>query len=614
LRIRAIGVKILSIKLGFGLIAAVPEPLHKGEKVFRGIPVSNGVCRAKILVLGKPQHTIHRQSIPDTQLHEEVTRLERALVKTRHEILDVQRRVSTAMGAKEGSIFDAHLLVLEDRTLIDEVVRTINEEKVNAEHAFHTVAERYATTLAAIEDDYLRERAGDMRDVTTRVLNNLLGKEDEVNLRNLEEPCIVISHDLTPSNTAQMDRTKVLGFGTDIGSKTSHTAIMARSMRIPAVVGLKSASGELQTGQYALLDGFNGVVILNPTDQTLFEYGQLIRKQVTLAEKLRDILLKPAVTLDGHRVFLSANVEQAGDADAVTANGAEGVGLFRTEYLFINRDTLPTEEEQYQAYKQIAEALKPRPVTIRTFDLGGDKFLSHLQVPNEMNPFLGWRAIRFCLAEKDVFRGQLRAILRASAHGNVRMMYPMISGLDELAQANALVEQYKGELRKEGLPFDEKLEIGAMIEIPSAALIADSMGKRVKFFSIGTNDLIQYALAVDRMNEKIAHLYEPTHPAIIRLIKATVDAARKNGISVSVCGEMAGEPIMTALLIGLGVDELSASPPLVPQIKYMVRRLKLAEAQALAQFALNSESAAEILAKCQELAWQSAPSLFESKG
>ena len=591
----------------------MPEPLHKGEKVFRGIPVSNGVCRAKILVLGQPQHTIQRQTVPETKLHEEVTRLERALVQTRHDILDVQRKVSSAMGAKEGSIFDAHLLVLEDRTLIDEVVRTINEEKVNAEYAFHKVAERYATTLAAIEDDYLRERAADMRDVTTRVLNNLLGKGDEINLRHLEEPCIIISRDLTPSNTAQMDRTRVLGFATDIGSKTSHTAIMARSMRIPAVVGLKTASEELQTGQYALLDGFNGVVILNPTDQTLFEYGQLIRKQVTLQEKLRDIQLKPAVTLDGHRVFLTANVEQAGDADSVTASGAEGVGLFRTEYLFINRDSSPTEDEQYKAYRQIAEALKPHPVTIRTFDLGGDKFLSHLQVPTEMNPFLGWRAIRFCLQERDVFRGQLRAILRASAHGNIRMMYPMISGLEELNQANALVEDYKRELRKEGIAFDEKLEIGAMIEIPSAALIADAMGKRVKFFSIGTNDLIQYSLAVDRMNEKIAHLYEPTHPAIIRLIKATVDASRKNKITVSVCGEMAGEPTMTALPIGLGVDELSASPPLVPQIKYMVRRLKLGEAQALAEFALNSESGAEILSKCQELAWQAAPSLFENK-
>src|ERR1043166_7271103 len=591
----------------------MPEPSPKGEKTFRGIPVSAGVCRGKILVLDRGRPAISRRQLSDGEVAEEVNRLEKALVQTRHQILEVQRKVSAGMGAKEGSIFDAHLLVLEDRTLIDEVVRMIQNEKVNSEFAFHTVAERYAATLSAIEDDYLRERATDMRDVTTRVLNNLQGHEDHLDLRHLAEPCIIISHDLTPSNTAQMDRTKVLGFATDIGSKTSHTAIMARSMRLPAVVGLKSASDQLQSGQYALLDGFNGVVILNPTDQTLFEYGQLIRKQVTLQEKLRDILLKPAVTLDGHRIFLTANIEQAGDADSVTESGAEGVGLFRTEYLFINCDRLPTEEEQYEAYKQVAAALKPHPVVIRTLDLGGDKFLSHLQVPTEMNPFLGWRAIRFCLQEKEIFRSHIRAILRASADGNVKMMYPMISGLDELIQANALVEEYKEELRKEGVPFDEHMEIGAMIEIPSATLVADSLAKRVKFFSIGTNDLIQYSLAVDRMNEKIAHLYEPTHPAIVRLIKATVDAARRNKIMVSVCGEMAGEPVMTPLLIGLGVDELSAAPPLVPQIKYMVRRLKTTETTDLATFALNCESGAEILARCQELARQSAPSLFESR-
>ncbi|HEU5123595.1 MAG TPA: phosphoenolpyruvate--protein phosphotransferase [Verrucomicrobiae bacterium] len=589
------------------------EPLHKGEQVFRGIPVSAGVCRGKILVLGKTQHSIARRNLTESQSPEEVSRLERALIQTRHEIVEVQRRVSEAMGASEGSIFDAHLLVLEDRTLIDEVVRMINAQKVNAEFAFHTVAERYATTLAAIEDDYLRERATDMRDVTTRVLNNLLGQQDQTDLRHLSEPCIVISHDLTPSVTAQMDRSKVIGFATDIGSKTSHTAIMARSLRIPAVVGLKGASERLETGQYALLDGFNGIVIINPTDQTLFEYGQLIRKQVTLQEKLRDILLKPAVTLDGHRIFLSANIEQPSDADSVIANGAEGVGLFRTEYLFINRDSLPTEEEQYEAYRKVAEALKPHPVVMRTFDLGGDKFLSSLQVPTEMNPFLGWRAIRFCLQERDVFRGQLRAILRASAHGNIKMMYPMICGLDELNQANALVEEYKAELRREGVAFDEHLEIGAMIEIPSAALIADSLAKRLKFFSIGTNDLIQYTLAVDRMNEKIAHLYEPTHPAIVRLIKATVDAARRNKILVSICGEMAGDPVLTPLLLGLGIDELSVAPPIVPQIKFMIRRLKLSEAQALAEFALNSESGSEILVRCQDLARQAAPSLFENK-
>jgi phosphotransferase system enzyme I (PtsI) len=591
----------------------MPQALPKGEMVFKGIPVSAGVCRGKILVVDRQRHKIGKRTLLDTELTEEVNRLERALVQTRRQILEVQRRVSEGMGAEEGSIFDAHLLVLEDRTLLDEVVRVVQQEKVNAEHAFHTVAERYATQLAAIDDDYLRERATDMRDVTARVLNNLLGLEDELDLRRLKEPCIIVSHDLTPSNTAQMDKRNVLGFATDVGSKTSHTAIMARSLRIPAAVGLKDASTRLESGQYALLDGFNGLVIINPTDETLFQYGQLIHKQVTLQEKLRDVVLKPAVTMDGHRVILTANIEQASDAEQVRANGAEGVGLFRTEYLFINREYPPGEEQQYQSYRAAASALKPMPVVIRTLDLGGDKFLAHLQMPNEMNPFLGWRAIRFCLQERDLFRCQLRAILRASAEGNVKMMYPMISGLDELNQANALVEEYKAELRQEKVPFDENIEIGAMIETPSAAIVADSLAKRLKFFSLGTNDLIQYSLAVDRLNEKIAHLYEPTHPAILRLIRMTVQAAQARKIKVSVCGEMASDPVLAPLLIGLGVDELSVAPALVPPVKFIIRRLKLTEAKALAENALQCESAAEILAHCQELAHQIAPSLFEDK-
>ncbi len=589
------------------------EPSQKGEQSFRGIPVSAGVCRGRILVIGRSRSSIGKRELTESELQDEISRLERSLVQTRHQLLEVQRRVSEGMGAAEGSIFDAHLLVLEDRTLLDEVIRVIQTQKVNAEYAFHSVAERYATTLAAIEDDYLRERATDMRDVTTRVLNNLLGLEDEVDLRHLKEPCIVISHDLTPSSTAQLDKRNVLGFGTDVGSKTSHTAIMARSLRIPAIVGLKDASSRLETGQYALLDGFNGIILVNPTDQTLFEYGQLLKKQVTLEEKLRDIQFKPAVTLDGHRVFLSANIESPNDAPAVQDAGAEGVGLFRTEYLYINRELPPSEEQQYQAYSEAARALKPLPVVIRTLDLGGDKFLTHLPLPREMNPFLGWRAIRFCLQEQDIFRDQLRAILRASAEGNVKMMYPMISGLDELNQANALVEQCKGELRAEKIPFDEQMEIGAMIETPSAVIVAESLAKRLRFFSIGTNDLIQYSLAVDRMNEKIAHLYEPTHPAIVRLIKATVDAGHLHKIWVSVCGEMASDPIFAPLLLGLGVDELSAAPPLVAPVKFLIRRLKLTEAKALAEFALNCESAGEILARCQELARQVAPSLFETK-
>ncbi|HZR20796.1 MAG TPA: phosphoenolpyruvate--protein phosphotransferase [Verrucomicrobiae bacterium] len=589
------------------------EPSQQGEQYFRGIPVSAGVCRGRLLVIDRNRPSIGKRDLSETELQEEINRLERSLVQTRHQILEVQRRVSEGMGAAEGSIFDAHLLVLEDRTLLDEVIRMIQSQRVNAEFAFHAVAERYATSLAAIEDDYLRERATDMRDVTSRVLNNLLGLDDGVDLRHLKEPCIIISHDLTPSNTAQLDKRNVLGFGTDVGSRTSHTAIMARSLRIPAVVGLKDASTRLESGQYALLDGFNGVIVVNPTDQTLFEYGQLIKKQVTLEEKLRDLQLKPAVTLDGHKVFLSANIESPKDSEAVKLAGAEGVGLFRTEYLFINRDVPPNEEQQYQAYREAAQALKPLPVVIRTLDLGGDKFLAHLPLPRELNPFLGWRAIRFCLQEQDIFREQLRAILRASAEGNVKMMYPMISGLDELNQANALVERYKNELRAENIPFDERMEIGAMIETPSAVVVADSLAKRLSFFSIGTNDLIQYSLAVDRMNEKIAHLYEPTHPAIVRLLKATVDAAHRHKIWVSVCGEMASDPVFAPLLLGLGVDELSAAPPLVAPVKFLIRRLKLAEANQLAEFALECESASDILARCQELARQVAPSLFETK-
>jgi len=322
----------------------MPEPAQKGEKVFRGIPVSQGICRGKILVLGRSHAAIPKRELAETEVAEEVNRLERALVQTRQDIQEIQRKVAAGMGAQEGGIFDAHLLVLEDRTVLDEVIRNILEKRLNAEHAFHMVAERYATTLAGIEDEFIRERAADMRDVTSRILNNLMGRQEEVDLKKIKEPCIIVSYDLSPSTTAQIDRKTVMGFATDIGGKTSHTAIMARSLRIPAVVGLKTLSGELQTGQYALLDGFNGLVILNPTDQTLFEYGQVERNQASLDEKLRDIQGKPAVTLDGHNVVLSANLEQPVDAEQVRANGAEGVGLFRTEYLFVNRDVLPTEE------------------------------------------------------------------------------------------------------------------------------------------------------------------------------------------------------------------------------------------------------------------------------
>ena len=585
----------------------------KGEQIYRGIPVSAGVCRGKVLVLHQARHVISRREMAGTEVEAEVKRFEQSLVRTRQQITEVQRRVSETMRSNEADIFDAHLLMLEDRVLIEEVIKIIRAQKANAEFAFHTAAEKYITVLEAVEDEYLRERAADLRDLTGRVLDNLLEVKDALDLKHLNEPCILVGHDLSPSMTAQLDKKFVLGFVTDIGGKTSHTAILARSLDIPAIVGAQTISEELETGDYALLDGYNGTVIVNPTDQTLFEYGQLAKIKATLDVKLREVQNQPAVTLDGKTIHLSANIEDQNDIEAVLTHGAEGVGLFRTEFLFINCDRLPTEEEQYQVYRQVAVALKPHSVIIRTLDLGGDKFASHLQLAQEMNPFLGWRAIRFCLAQPEMFCAQLRAILRASAEGNIKMMYPMISGLEELNQANALVEKCKAELRAEKIPFAENLEVGAMIEIPSAVLIADTLAKRVKFFSIGSNDLIQYTLAADRTNEKVSHLYEPTHPAILRLIKMTVDAAHANGIWAGVCGEIAGDPVLTPLLLGLGVDELSAAPAVLDQVKYIIRRVKLDEARELAEFALASESPTEIFARCVEFARQTAPSLFENK-
>lgn len=590
----------------------MPASRKKVERIFRGIPVSAGVCRGKVYVLVDPKDDgIPHYTVADEDLEKELQRLDRGLRETRSEILQVQQQVAETLGIKDASIFDAHLLVLEDPTLIEEVTLRIQREKINAESAFHQFSEKYATTLSNSKDEYLRERAADMRDVSSRILANLTGRHRLSPLADLPEPCVLVSHDLTPSQTALMDKTKVLGFITDAGSRTSHTAIMARSMRIPAVVGLGNISKELRDGQELLVDGYNGLVALNPTDQTLFEYGQIIRRQVSVEESLRQVREQTATSLDGVRVTLSANIESPDDIESVKASGAEGVGLFRTEYLFINRQRPPTEEEQFDAYQKVAIALNPSPVIIRTLDLGGDKILPELDIPQEMNPFLGWRAIRFCLAETAIFREQLRAILRASVTGNVKMMYPMISGLEELLQANALVEEVRQELRSKGVPFDENMEIGAMIEIPSAALVADSLAKRSKFFSLGTNDLIQYSMAVDRLNAKIAHLYEPTHPAILHLIHHTVKAGKRQGIWTGICGEMASDPSLIPLILGLGVAEFSVASASVPAIKHLIRQTRMSEAIALAEAALQCESGAEILERSRSYARKVAPTLFE---
>ncbi|MGY8656271.1 MAG: phosphoenolpyruvate--protein phosphotransferase [Verrucomicrobiia bacterium] len=583
------------------------------ERIFRGIPASEGVCQAKIIVLRKPDAKIPERSLSKEDIPAEIQRFEAALTQTRTDIREVQAKVSEAMGAQDAGIFEAHLMVLEDRTLIDGTVSIVEQDKINVEQAFQQVIDKYTASLAAIDDAYLRERVSDMRDISSRVLDNLLGRKGGELLDAINEPCIVVCHEMPPSMTVALDEKEVLGIATDIGGKTSHMAIMARSMGIPAVSGLGDISQQIHSGDFALLDGYNGVVAVDPSQQTQFEYGLLIRRKQDLAEQLRELRDKPAKTLDGTRITLSANIEHPSDVEMVREYGAEGVGLFRTEYLFIHRDTLPTEEEQYEAYAAVARGLTPNPVLIRTLDLGGDKFLTQLKVPEEMNPFLGWRAIRFCLEEKEIFSAQLRAILRASAHGDIRMMYPMISGVGEMDEANALVEECKAQLTEEGVEFNPDMEIGAMIEIPSAVMVADDLAKRAKFFSIGTNDLIQYSLAVDRMNERIAHLYQPTHPAILNLIHLTVEAAERNGIWAGVCGEMAHDPALVPLLLGLGIKELSAATPSIPNIKYLIRNLDLNEAKELAAEALKLESSAEILERSTAMARRIAPDLFKNQ-
>ena len=580
--------------------------------MLRGIPVSQGVSQGRVVVLNRSRIVPAKAGFETDDQANEEARLKTALAETRKQILAVQGKLREELGAKESLIFDAHLLVIEDPAMLEEVNRQIREDHFTPEYAFFTASEKYAKALSAVDDTYLSERAADIRDVTQRVLGNLMGQPKRAGVGDLTEPCIVVANDLTPSDTAQLDPAKVLGVVTEIGSRTSHTAILARSLKIPAVLGLGDAIEELKPGHSVLLDGFNGSVIISPSNQSLFEYGQLVERQTSIEENLNEIRTEPAQTSDGHTIILSANIERAADVEAVRKSGAIGVGLFRTEFLYINRSDLPDEEEQFQVYKKVAESLAPEPVIIRTLDLGGDKLLSHVTMSAEMNPFLGWRAIRLCLEEKDLFRIQLRAILRASLFGDLKIMYPMVSGMDELEAANALLDECREQLRAEGIAFSDSLDIGVMIETPSAAMIADSLAKRVQFFSIGTNDLIQYSLAVDRLNEKIAHLYEPTHPGILRLIKTTIDAGQAQGIWTGLCGEMAGDLAMVPLLIGLGVDELSVAPSMVPRVKMLIRSVEIAKARELAEFSLNSESPKEILANAMRLAKEAVPSFFET--
>ncbi|HEY2139925.1 MAG TPA: phosphoenolpyruvate--protein phosphotransferase [Chthoniobacterales bacterium] len=573
----------------------------KRETRLQGVGVSPGIARGALYVVDDDRDEVARRHIEASEIPDEIGRFETALIQTRSQILEMQERIAQSIGAKDAGIFDAHLLVVEDRTLIDEVLRKLQADLYNVEFVFQEVATHYAHTLSQIDDPYLRERALDIQDVTRRVVRNLQGKAPK-DFLGLTHPHILLAHNITPSDTATMNRQYVLGLATDLGSRTSHTAIMARSLNIPAVVGLHDASEKLESGREALVDGYNGLLILDPTPETLWHYGELEQKRSLVAEQLTGLRETKSTTRDGRHIVLSANIELPEEVEAAPRNGAEGIGLYRTEFLYLNRTTLPDEEEQYTTYRRVAEQVQPHPLIIRTFDLGGDKLAGVLNGDDEMNPFLGHRAIRFSLERLDIFKAQLRAIIRASAVGNVKVMFPMISGLEELNRALEVFEECKTELEKEGREFDAKTEVGAMIEIPSAAMCAERLAREIDFFSIGTNDLIQYGIAVDRTNERVAHLYQPTHPAVLRLLKMVADAAHAHAIWVGVCGEMAGDLALTPLLLGLGMDELSVGASLVPRVKRAVQSLTLTECQKLVGDVLELDTPSAILARCTEMA------------
>lgn len=580
------------------------------EKVLMGIGVSPGIAIGPAHLLKTSDVQVLERSISEDEIPLEIARLEEALMATRAQLREIQHRIGEAIGDESASIFDAHLLVVDDRSMMEEVIRELHERKQNVDAVLQSVAMKYADTMGQLDDSYLRERAVDVRDVTRRILSNLVG-ETMTTLENIPEPGILVAHDLSPSESAMLDRDLVMAFVTDLGSPTSHTAIMARGLAIPAVVGMHNVSVSVHAAQTVLVDGSKGLVILDPTEETRARYQLKREARATIHHRLATLRDQPAQTRDGYQVMLSANIELPREVDGVLEQGGRGVGLFRSEFLYLAETELPTEADQTAAYEEVASRLYPDPAIIRTLDLGGDKFVSDIRTPGENNPFMGWRAIRFCLAQPKLFKTQLRAILRASRYDNVSIMFPLVTSAEEVRQAKALLEEAKGELVEEGTPFNANLPVGVMVEVPSAALTADQIAPLVQFFSIGTNDLVQYTMAVDRVNERIAHLYEPTHPAVIKLIDHTIRTAHRHGIWAGICGEMAGDPVLVPLLLGLGADELSVNPVSIPMVKEVIRGLRYLDAQQLAEYALAAEDGQSIREQCRELVARMTPEVLE---
>lgn len=565
------------------------EVTTKKEVVLEGIAASPGVAHGTAFVYLQKKLDVPCYEITGG-VEAEVARFDQAILETRAEISEIQKKIADSLGEGEARIFDAHLLVLEDSALIEEVITELNSSHKNIEFCYNKVAQRYISFFNSMEDEYLRERVADIKDVARRLLHNLTGQQ-KAGLGQLAENSIIVSEDITPSETADLDRSKLLGFITDAGGKTSHSVIMARSLRIPAVVGLHDATKQLETGDDIIIDGHSGLVIINPTEDRLYQYGKLVRERRKLDEIFASVVSEPGTTVDGKQLALMANVESAEEMGQVTDMNADGIGLFRTEGIFLRHHGYPPESVQYEEYKAAAEAAGANPVIIRTLDVGGDKTIDD---GVDDDSFMGFRAIRFCLEHVDIFKTQLRAILRASAHGNVKLMYPMISGLGELRRANQILEEVKTELREQEYVFNEAIEVGAMVEVPSAAVIVDLLARETDFLSIGTNDLIQYLIAVDRLNDRVAHLYEPTHPAVLRTLKAIIEGANRHGTAVSVCGEIAGDPVFASVLLGMGADSLSLAPVLLPEVKYFVRKMNSGDAERLVGELLEMEDPVQI--------------------
>ena len=573
----------------------------KIELVANGIAASPGIAMGPAAVLARTDIVVPKRRLSGKEVEAEVERLGRAIDATKAQLAEIRNKVAKEMGGSYARIFDAHIMLVEDKASMDEVYSSVRAGN-NAEFALNSVFLKHERLLWEKGDVYIKDRAADIRDVRIRVLSNLSGTSKvPSDLSKIAAGVVVIAHDLSPADTARMRKGNVMAFATDVGGRTSHTAIMARSLEIPAVVGLTNITARVQDEDFVIVDGNRGKVIVNPSRATEERYSREIQRYASFTKGLQQFKDLPAVTVDGHSVMLSANIESHEEVDSVLEHGAQGIGLYRTEFIYIGREGLPSEDEQFQLYDSVASRVSPHPVIIRTMDLGGDKFLSDVESPKEMNPYLGWRGIRFSLTRKDIFKTQLRAILRASARGNVKIMYPMISNTDELVQAIGVLEDAKKELGAEGRTFDRDCEVGIMVETPAAVMIAKELAEHADFFSIGSNDLIQYALAADRGNEKVAYLYEPLHLAVLRFINQAVRAGSEAGIWVGLCGEMSSDPVCALVLLGMGIDELSTSPYVVPEIKEMVRSISYSDAKKVAEEALLTSDPAKIRRRAMEV-------------